>query len=165
MHARMEKGDDLSVQSAIPQQGDVVSNSQDRRLANNPLQVMSPNQAIPSENQEGDTFNLPNLVFSQAQRNEIFGETSSRMYRELCGPQGVVLQEQQENIGQIVNEIYRLREELAKLKLTLKQGFVIIDEPCAKHVIVLDGLQSFAGSQMGANQRVQGTLRIIFRNS
>ena len=32
------------------------------------------------------------------------------------------LSEQQENIGQIVNEIYRLREELANLKLTLKQG-------------------------------------------
>ena len=69
-----------------------------------------------------------------------------------------ILQEQQENIGQIVNEIYRLREELAKLKLTLKQGLVLIDEPCAKHAIVLDGLQSFAGSQLGANQRVQGTL-------
>ena len=64
--------------------------------------------------------------------------------RELCGPESVVLQqnnilqqviqevhhdpnihctlsEQQENIGQIVNEIYRLREELAKLKLTWKQ--------------------------------------------
>ena len=33
------------------------------------------------------------------------------------------ISEQQENIGQIVNEIYRLRDELAKMKLTLKQGF------------------------------------------
>ena len=142
---------------------------------------MSPNQAIPNENQEGDTFNVPNLPFSQAQRNEIFSETSSRIYRELCGPEGVVLQqnnilqqviqevrtdpslqetlsEQQENIGQIVNEMYRLREELAKLRLTLKQGFVLIDETCAKHATVLDGLHSFAGSQLGTNQRVQETL-------
>ena len=68
------------------------------------------------------------------------------------------LSEQQENIGQIVNEIYRLREELAKLKLTLKQGFVLIDETFAKHATVLDGLQSFAGAQLGTNQKVQETL-------
>ena len=54
---------------------------------------MSPNQAIPSENQEGNAFNVSNLPFSQAQRNEIFSETSSCMYRELCGPEGVVLQQ------------------------------------------------------------------------
>ena len=59
----------------------------------NPLHVMSPNQAIPSENQEGDTFSVPNLPFSRAQRSEIFSETSSRTYRELCGPEGVVLQQ------------------------------------------------------------------------
>ena len=79
-----------------------------------------------------------NFFLSQEQRNEIFSETSSRIYRELCGPEGVVLQqknilqqvmqevhhdsnlhstinEQQENIGQIIHEIYRLREELAKV--------------------------------------------------
>ena len=54
---------------------------------------MSPNQAIPIGSQEGVTFNVPNLPFSQAQRNEIFNETSSRVYRELCGPDGVVLQQ------------------------------------------------------------------------
>ena len=125
---------------------------------------------------------MPNLPFSQAQRKKIFSETSSRVYRELCGPEGVVLQqnnilqqviqeahsdptiqgalsEQQENIGQIVSEIYRMREELAKLKLTLKQGFVLIDETCAKHATVLDGLQSFAGAQIGTNQKVQETLQ------
>ena len=81
---------------------------------------------------------MPTLPFSQAQRNEISSETSSRTYRELCGPKGVVLRqnnilqqviqqvhsdpivqgtlsEQQENIGQIITEIYRLREELEKL--------------------------------------------------
>ena len=143
---------------------------------------MSPNQAIPIQPQEADMFNVPDLPFSQTQSNEIFSETSSRVYRELCGPEGVVLQqnnilqqiiqqvhhdpnvhgalsEQQENIGQIVNEIYRLREELAKLKLTLKQGFILIDETCAKHASVLEGLQSFAGAQIGANQKVHETLQ------
>ena len=131
---------------------------------------MSPNQAIPNESLEGVTLNVPNLPFSQAQRNEIFSETSSRIYRELCGPEGVVLQqnnilqqviqevhsdpmiqetlsEQQEKIGQIITEIYRLREELAKLKLTLKQGFVLIDETCAKHATVLDHLQAHNSEQ------------------
>ena len=121
-------------------------NPQERRLPLDPRQVMSPNQAIPMMPQEVDTFNVPNLPSSQAQRNEIFSETSSRIYRELCGPEGVVLQqnnilqqviqevrhdpsihgtksEQQENISQIVNEIYRLREELAKMKQTSKTGF------------------------------------------
>ena len=69
------------------------------------------------------------------------------------------LSEQQENIGQIITEIYRLREELAKLKLILKQDFVLIDETCAKHATVLDGLQSFAGAQLGTNQKVQETLQ------
>ena len=82
------------------------------------------------------------FLFSQAQRNEIFSETSSRVYRELRGPEGITLQhnnilqqviqefhadpmiqgtlsEQQDNIGQIVTEVNRLREELAKLKLAL----------------------------------------------
>ena len=62
------------------------------------------------------------------------------------------LSEQEENIGQIVNEIYRLREELAKPKLTLKQGFILIDETCGKHASVMEGLQSFAGAQIGANR-------------
>ena len=71
------------------------------------------------------------------------------------------LSEESENIGQIVREFYQLREELVKLKLTLKkQGFVLIDETCAKHVSVLDGLQSFAGAQLGpTNQKVQETLQ------
>ena len=168
--------------SQLLQHDDNMSNPQERRLPLNPRQVMSPNQAIPMMPQEVDTFNVPNLPFSQAQRNEIFSETSSRIYRELCGPEGVVLQqnnvlqqvvqevrhdpnihgtisEQQENIGQIVNEIYRLREELAKMKQTLKQGFILIDETCAKHASVLEGLQSFAGAEIGANQRVHETLQ------
>ena len=93
------------------------------------------------------------------------------MYRELCGPEGVVLQqnnilqqviqqvhhdsnlhgaisEQQENISQIVAEVNRLREELARLKLALRQGFILIDETCAKHSSALEGLQSFAGQEM-----------------
>ena len=182
MQQERDVGNNLSVQPVSSQHVDNMSNSQERRLAFKPLQVMSPNQAIPNESQEGITFNVPDLPFSQAQRNEIFSETSSRVYRELCGPEGVVLQqnnilqqiiqevhtdqaiqgtlsEQQENIGQIVTEIYRLREELAKLKLTLKQGFVLIDETCAKHASVLDGLQSFAGAQLGTNQRVHDTLQ------
>ena len=161
---------------------DNIEDSQERRLALNPQQLMSPSQAIPIQPQEVDMFNAPNLPFSQTQRNEIFSETSSRIYRELCGPEGVALQqnnilqqviqevhrdpdihgtlsEQQENIGQIVNEIYRLREELAKLKLTLKQGFILIDETCAKHASVLEGLQSFAGAQIGPNQRTYETLQ------
>ena len=155
--------------------------SQDRSFANDPRQVMSPNQAIPNRPPEVDTFNVPNLPFSQEQKHEIFSETSSRIYRELCGPEGVVLQqnniiqqviqevhhdsnihgtisEQQENIGQIVNELYRLREELAKLKLTLRQGFVLIDETCAKHSSALECLQSFAGAEIGTSQRVHETL-------
>ena len=164
------------------QQDDNMLNPQERRLVLKPQQVMSPNQAIPIMPQEVDTFNVPNLPFSQAQRNEFFSETSSRIYRELCGPEGVVLQqnnilqqviqevrhdpnihgtisEQQENIGQIINEIYRLRDELAKMKLTLKQGFILIDETCAKHASVLEGLQSFAGAEIGANQRIHETLQ------
>ena len=54
---------------------------------------MSPNQAIPGESQVGDTFIVPDLPFSQTQRSEIFSETSSRVYRELCGPEAVVLQQ------------------------------------------------------------------------
>ena len=69
------------------------------------------------------------------------------------------ISEQQENIGQIVNEIYRLRDELAKMKLTLKQGFILIDDTCAKHASVLEGLQSFAGAEIGANQRTHETLQ------
>ena len=155
--------------------------SHHRRLSQNPRQVMSPKQAIPDMPQEVDTFNVPDLPFSHEQRSEIFSETSSRMYRELCGPEGIVLQqnnilhqviqqvhhdsnihgtinEQQENIGQIVAEVNRLREELARLKLALRQGFVLIDETCAKHSSALEGLQSFAGAEIGAGG---GRRRII----
>ena len=58
--------------------------SHNRRLIPNPREVMSPNQVTPSMSPEMDTFNVPNLPFSHEQRNEIFSETSSRMYRELC---------------------------------------------------------------------------------
>ena len=183
MQHERDEGTRLSVQPALSQHVDDMLNLQDRRLAYNPLQVVSPNQAIPNEGTEGVTVNVPKLPFSQAQRNEIFSETSSRLYRELCGPEGVVLQqqnnvlqqviqefhtdpmiqgtlsEQQENIGQIVTEIYRLREELAKLKLALKQGFILIDETCAQHASALEGLQSFAGAQLGTNQKVQDALQ------
>ena len=174
-------GNNLSVQPFSSQHVDDMSTSQERRLVYNPLQVMSPNQAIPNEGTEGVTFNVPSLPFSQAQRNEIFSETSYRVYHELCGPEGVTLQqnnilqqviqefhtdpmiqgtlsEQQENIG-IVTEIYRLREELRKLKLALKQGFILIDETCAQHTSVLEWLQSFAGAQLGTNQKVQDALQ------
>ena len=153
-----------------------------RRLSQNPQQVMSPNQAIPNMLPKVDAFNVPDLPFSHEQRNEIFSETSSRMYRELCGPEGVVLQqnnilqqviqqvhhdpnihgainEQQENIGQIVAEVNRLREELARLKMALRQGFILIDETCAKHSSALEGLQSFAGAEIGASQRIHETLQ------
>ena len=84
--------------------------SQERRLALNPQQVMSPNQAIPSQAvstlpPEVDMFNVPNLPFSQTQRNEIFSETSSRIYRELCGPEGVVLQ-QNNILQQIIQQVH-----------------------------------------------------------
>ena len=162
---------------------DNIKSLQERPLVFDPQQVVSPNQAIPIQPQEVGMFNVPSLPFSQTQRNEIFSETSSRTYRELCGPEGVVLQqdnilqqviqevhhdpnihgtlsEQQENIGQIVDEISRSREELAKLKLTLEQGFARIDETCAKHAsVLLEGLQSFAGAQIGANQRTHETLQ------
>ena len=153
-----------------------------RRLSQDPEQVMSPNQAIPNMPPEVDTLNVPELPFSYEQRTEIFSETSSRMYRELCGPEGVVLQqnnilqqvinqvhhdshlhgainEEQENISQIVAEVNRLRAELAKLKLALRQGFILIDETCAKHSSALEGLQSFAGAEIGASQKVHETLQ------
>ena len=83
-----------------------MSNSQDRRrLALNPLQFMSPIQAIPGGSQEGVTFDVPNLPFSQAQRNETFSETSPRTYRELCGPEGVVLQ-QNNVLQQVIQEVH-----------------------------------------------------------
>ena len=65
---------------------------------------MSPNQAIPIMPQEVDTLNVPNLPFSQAQRNEIFSETSSRIYRELCGSEGIVLQ-QNNILQQVIQEV------------------------------------------------------------
>ena len=87
--------------SSLSQQHDVdMLDSYNRRLSQNPQQVMSPNQAIPNMPLEVDTPNVPDLPFSYKQRNEIFSETSSRMYRELCGPEGVVLQ--QNNILQQV---------------------------------------------------------------
>ena len=133
--------------SSLQQQGDIdMLDSHNRRLPVNSQQVMSPNQAIPNMPPEVDTFNVPNLPFSHEQRSEIFSETSSRIYRELCGPKGVVLQQnnvlqqviqqvhhdsnihgaiskQQKHIGQIIAEENRLREELAKLKMALRQGF------------------------------------------
>ena len=48
------------------QQDDNMLNSQERRLTLQSRQVMSPNQAIPIVPQEVDTFNVPNLPFSQA---------------------------------------------------------------------------------------------------
>ena len=110
--------------------------SQDGRLAYNP--VMSPNQVIEGENQVGDTFMVPNLPFSQAQRNEIFSEASSRVYRELCGPEGVVLQ-QNNALQQVIQEVHThpfvkkqsqnikttLVEEMAKVKLTLRQSSLL----------------------------------------
>ena len=91
-----------SSSSQVLQHDDNMLIPQDRRLSLDPRQVMSPNQAIPMMPQEVDTFNVPNLPFSQAQRSEIFSETSSRVYRELCGPEGVVLQ--QNNILQQVTD-------------------------------------------------------------
>ena len=44
-------------------------------------------------------------------------------------------------------------------ELLLKQGFILIDETCAKHASVLEGLQSFARAEIGANQRVHETLQ------
>ena len=49
------------------------------------------------------------------------------------------------------------------MKLTLRQGFVLIDETCAKHASVLEGLQSFAGAQLGTNQKVHDTLQHVLR--
>ena len=97
------------------------------------------------------------------------------MYRELCGSEGVMLQqnkilqqvfqqvhqvhhdsnlngvidEQQEKNGQIVAEVNRSREELAKLKMPLRQGFILIDETCAKHSSALEGLQSWQEQKLG----------------
>ena len=171
-----------SSSSQQPQSDVDVLDSYNRRLSINPREVMSPNQAIPNMPPEVDTFNVPELPFSHEQRSEIFSETSSHIYRELCGPEGVMLQqnnilqqviqqvhhdsnlhgainEQQENIGQIIAEVNRLREELAKLKMALRQGFILIDETCAKHSSALEGLQSFAGAEIGASQRIHETLQ------
>ena len=96
------------------------------------------------------------IVNSVLQQNNILQQVMQEVHSDPLLQE--TLSEQQENIGQIIPETYRLREELVKLKLTLKQGFVLIDETCAKHATVLDGLQSFAGLQLGTNQRVQETL-------
>ena len=58
---------------------DNMENSQDRHLALNPRQVMSPKPAISIQPLEADMFNVPDLPFSQTQRNEIFSERSSRV--------------------------------------------------------------------------------------
>ena len=41
----------------------------------------------------------------------------------------------------------------------MRQGFILIDETCAKHSSALEGLQSFAGAEIGASQRVHETLQ------
>ena len=69
------------------------------------------------------------------------------------------LNEQQENIGLILIEINRLREELPKLKMALRQGFILIDETRAKHSSALEGLQSFGGAEIRASQKVHDTLQ------
>ena len=77
-------GNNLSVRPFSAQHVDNMSNSQDTRLALN------------------STDYEP---FSQAQRNEIFSETSSRIYRELCGPEGVVLR-QNNILQQMIQEVH-----------------------------------------------------------
>ena len=54
---------------------------------------------------EVETFNVPNLPFSHEQRYEIFSETSTRMHCELCGPEGIVLQ-QNHILQQVVQEAH-----------------------------------------------------------
>ena len=152
-----------------------IENSQERRLVLDPQQVTSPNQAIPIQPQEVDSLMCP--IFRSHRHKEMKSSAKQAHvfivnFVELkvwCLQQNSILQqaiqevhhdpnihgtlsEQQENIGQILNE-------LAKLKLTLKQGFVLIDETCAKHAPALEGLQSFAGAQIGANQRIHETLQ------
>ena len=63
MQQEQDVGNNLRVQPFSSQHVDNISNSQERRLAYNPLQVMSPNQAIPIEGAEGVTFNVPDLPF------------------------------------------------------------------------------------------------------
>ena len=43
--------------------------------------------------------------------------------------------------------------------MALRQGFILIDETCAKHSSALEGLQSFAGAEIGVNQRIHETLQ------
>ena len=69
------------------------------------------------------------------------------------------INERQENIGQIVAEVNRLREELARRKLALQQGFILVDETCAKHSSALEGLQSFAGAEIGTSQKIHEILQ------
>ena len=73
MVAQQERneGNNELVQPSLSQSSQHVDNiesSQERRLAYNPRQVMSPNQAIPIQSQEADMFNVPGLPFSQTQR-------------------------------------------------------------------------------------------------
>ena len=90
----------------LSQQHDVdMLDFYNRRLSQDPQQVMSPKQAIPKLPPEVDTFNVPELPFSCEQRNEIFSETSSRVYRELCTPEGVVLQ-QNNILQQFINQVH-----------------------------------------------------------
>ena len=105
MQQEQDVGNNLRVQPFSSQHVDNKSNSQERRLAYNPLQVMSPNQVIPIDGAQGVTFNVPDLPFSQAQRNEIFSEMSSRIYRELRGPECVTLQ-QNNILQQIIQEFH-----------------------------------------------------------
>ena len=53
------------------------------------LQVMSPNQAIPIEGVEGVTFNVPDFPFHKHKEVKSSVKTSSRIYRELRGPECV----------------------------------------------------------------------------
>ena len=109
------------------------------------------------------------------QLDEIFSEASSRKYRELRGgPEGVVSQQSnflqrvnheasvesgvRKSTQEIVQDIFRRREEMTRFKLTLKQAFVTIDENCGRQAQALTGFETFAGSQLGANERFRETL-------
>ena len=82
-----------------------------------------------------------------------------RFQRVLSPPLASKQREEAPQVGQIVAEVNRSREELARLKMALRQGFILIDETCAEHSSALEGLQSFAGAEIGANQSIHKTLQ------
>ena len=67
---------------------------------------------------------------------------------------------QQNNVlQQVINQAHHDSHLHGTISEQQEQGFILIDETCAKHSSALEGLQSFAGAEIGASQKLHETLQ------